>query len=343
MEKKADHIAVSKFPPGPMLGLFEVKEDKRLPVRKFLFVTIIGLVSLIALTLAVHVSVDIYGLFLPAKGRTIKVYHDERIAKYLLMHHYVPENYNGLLIGTSLSDNLNVSTYNERENKFHFYNGSIMGANISEVKTLAEKAIDGGIRNVIFCVSPYQFKNTGAKEIELNNKLYYGAFGSWNLYETYAVALIRKYNLMPQKFPTEHINGDGVNNFTARYRAIDVSERIRQVADVHRGKDFPMDSIAVAEFKTLIKNFRKQDIHFLIYFHPVPKDLYRAQEAGYAKFEKIVRDAVSDQAKIIDLNDGRWDSFTQDNSNYIDNGHLSEQGQESVVKEVMGAFERRYR
>jgi hypothetical protein len=148
---------------------------------------------------------------------------------------------------------------------------------------------------------------------------------------------------MPRKFPTLHINGDGVNNFISRYRAVDVAERIRQVADVHRGKDFDMDSSAVAEFKTLIENFRKQDIHFLIYFHPVPKELYQAQEAGYHKFEKMVQSIVDDHTKIINLNDGRWDSFTNDNSNYIDNGHLSEQGQERVVVEVMGAFEERYR
>jgi len=218
----------------------------------------------------------------------------------------------------------------------------MMGANISEVKTVTEKAIAGGIRNIVFCVSPYQFKNTGAKEVELNNKLYYGALGSWNLYETYGVAFIRHFNLMPQKFPKEHISVDGVNNFTSRYRAVDVAERIRQVADIHRGKDFVMDSLAVAEFKTLIENFKRQDIHFLIYFHPVPEELYEAQYDAYHEFEEMVHAVVGDHSKMIDFNDGSWNWFTQDNTYYIDNGHLSEQGAERITFAVMRAFGERY-
>jgi hypothetical protein len=300
------------------------------------------LAALILVSVVFHIALDTYGLFRPVAGREIRVYHEERISKFLLMQRYVPANYNGLIIGTSLSDNLDITAFNSQDKRLRFYNGSIMGANISEVRKVAEAGMAGGIRNMIFCVSPYQFKNTGAKEVQLDTKLYYGALGSWNLYETYGIALLRTLELAPQKYPRQHINADGVNNFTERYRARDVGERIHQVANIHRGKDFGIDPEALAEFRLLIDTLKKSNVNLLVYFHPVPEQLYAAQSEAYRKFEGLVRDVVGNEKILLDLNAPAWETFTNDYANYIDNGHLSERGQAKVTISVMEAFQYLY-
>lgn len=336
MENRRDHIN-SNFPPSALAWWFD-RGGKLFTPRQFLIRSGVAFLIVALVSVAIHVGVDLYGLFRPVKDREVKIYHEERISKYLLMHEYVPANFNGLIMGTSLSDNLDISAYNRSQKEHRFYNASMMGANISEVRRVALKGMEGGIRDVIFCVSPYQFKNSGAKEVELDDKLYFGALGSWNLYETYAVALIRMSGLMPHKYPAQHINADGVNNFTARYRADDVAERIRQVADAHRGEPFVIDPHAWSEFKALLTAFRRREIRFMIYFHPVPQEVYDAQSEAYREFETKVKAAVGDDRLILDLNEDSWDPFVNDYSNYIDNGHLSEKGQATVTVSIMERF-----
>jgi hypothetical protein len=336
------HNIKNRFPPSALTGWFEDRGSKFYPARKFLVRAGVTLVAMAFISVALHVALDIYGLFRPVAGREIRIYHEERISKYLLMQRYVPANFNGLIIGTSLSDNLDITTSNAQLKKLRFYNGSMMGANISEVRKVAEAGIAGGIRNMIFCVSPYQFKNAGAKEVQLDAKLYYGALGSWNLYETYAIALIRALELAPHKFPKQHINADGVNNFTERYRADDVRERIHQVAGIHGGQDFIIDAEALAEFRLLIEALKKSNVNLLVYFHPVPEELYTAQSDAYGKFESLVRDVVANDKVIVDMNAPAWETFTNDYTNYIDNGHLSEQGQAKVTVSIMEAFQYLY-
>jgi hypothetical protein len=309
------------------------------PLR-FMRLTLIALASVIILSCGFHILVDVYGLFRPVAGRVINVYHHERISKYLLMHRYIPANYNAMIIGTSLSDNLDVSTYNAAGHPLRFYNASLMGANISEVRKLALKGIEGGIRNMVFCVSPYQFKDTGAKEVELDSRLYFGALGSKSLYETYLVAALREVQWMPGKYPRRHITGDGVNHFNQRFHAADVAERIALVEAAHRGKPFDISDEAVEEFRALITAFRREQVNYLVYFHPVPDILYDAQNESYARFEQLIKVIVSDDSRMLDFNGPSWRSFTSDYSHYIDNGHLSEKGGAVVLDSVMQYFDK---
>lgn len=280
------------------------------------------------ITVAVHVSLDIFGLFRASRGRAIKVYHNERISKYLLSYRYIPENFNTVVLGTSLSDNLDVTPYNTDTSGYRIYNASMMGANITEISAIAHQLTRGGIRTVIFCISPYQLKNTGSKEVMLNEKLYWGALGSKNLYETYVVALAQQAKV--GSFP--QINAYGVNFFTSRYRVRDVRKQIEWVASAQRNKPIQIDSAAVAEFSALIAHFRKHNVRLIGYFHPIPKTLHDSKAAEHAAFQSMVREIFDDDGSLIDFNSSTYREFTANDMHYIDNGHLSETGQAFVMK-----------
>lgn len=103
-----------------------------------------GLIAILVLSgigtiLAGNVLIDIFGLFRPVKGRKIRIHHNERISKYLLSFRYIPRNFNTIIIGTSLSDNLDVASYNHSNNRLKIYNSSVMGANIFDVCPVAKK------------------------------------------------------------------------------------------------------------------------------------------------------------------------------------------------------------
>ena len=317
-----------------------VQLDQMALVRKgwasktFLKVVLVGTFLLLVASVAINVYLDIFGLFRSVDNRKLPVYHNERMAKYLLSYRYVPANFNAVVIGTSLSDNLDFATYQTDLAEFKIYNASMMGANISEVSRVAGNLIKGGVKNIIFCVSPYQMKNTGEKEMEMNEKLYYSAIGSKNLYETYGVALIRKSGLMPFKFPKKHINEFGVNNFTERYKVKNVAEHIHNIAEIEKNIPMTIAEEAVAELKELFLLMQKEKINLIVYFHPVPIELYTSKQPEYELFQKMVGEMIPKDAMLINFNSPQYSGFRKNYEHYIDNGHLSDKGQK-VIAEIL--------
>src|SRR5687768_4922851 len=64
--------------------------------------SIISTLAIACIVLA-NMTIDIYGLFLPVKGKALPVYNNERLSKYLLSYRYIPQNFEAAIIGTSLS------------------------------------------------------------------------------------------------------------------------------------------------------------------------------------------------------------------------------------------------
>ena len=67
----------------------------------------------------------------------ILITSDERYSKYLLSYKYIPENYDGILIGPSVSGNLNTSNISN----YKIYNASVNGGNYSELKLISERVL----------------------------------------------------------------------------------------------------------------------------------------------------------------------------------------------------------
>jgi hypothetical protein len=303
--------------------------NKVLPAKNFTIRTAALAFGLIGLSVLVNTQLDIYGLFTSTKGKSLKIHNNERVSKYLLSYHYVPENFNTIVIGTSLSDNLEVSVY--KDGKYKIYNASIMGANISEILPIAQNAIQGGIKNVVFCISPYLTKNSGSKEVEFGKKVYLGALGSVDLYQTYAIGLIRQTNLMPHKFPKGQFNESGVHFYADFFRLDDVQSKINDEIRLHANEEIPVDSIARQQFIDLVTLLKQNNVNCVGYFHPVPYEIYESNKANYKKFEQMISEISGDAIRLIDFNSIDNRAFTSDYTNYIDHGHLSEKGQRTLV------------
>ena len=105
--------------------------------RKWLVMTssIVLITSLVII--ASNRVVDIYGLYQPTRGRGLPAFGDPRIAKYLLSTHYVPENFNAVLAGSSMSANWDLTAVQ----RLRIYNESLDAGNIVEEKALIEAAL----------------------------------------------------------------------------------------------------------------------------------------------------------------------------------------------------------
>lgn len=284
--------------------------------------------------IGLNIYIDVYGLFRNASGRKIQVYHAERISKYLLTLNYIPENFNTVILGSSLSDNIDFTSFNEHSDNLRIYNASIMGANISELEPLAENLLKHGVKNYVICLSPYLTKNSGVKEVSLDQKLYYGALGSKNLYETYVVGLIRNFNLMPGKFPQNQINESGVNNYGNMFASSDVRGRINKEV-LENNDPIHIDSNALKSLQNLCLLLKKSNARVLFYYHPVPFDVFTAREKQFVFFQKTMDEILGDDFEILALNNRSFSKFSKIDSNYIDHAHLSKKGQSLIADTLL--------
>ena len=301
--------------------------------KKYFLAINLGIICLVGISIMVNYLINIFGVFGVAQDKKIQVYHNERVSKYLFSYNYIPDNFNSLLIGPSLSDNIDVSSTPEG---IDLYNASIMGANITELSPIVRNCVEKGqIKHVIICLHPYLTKDAGSKGASFDEKTYFGAFGSLNLYQTYALAVIREFNLMPTKFPNNQIAWYGTNHYNDFFRVSDIQERIKEEAEMHTNEPIKSNELAMKELGSLVTLLSDAGVNVLGYFHPVPWDIFESNRVSYLQYQNEIQKLLQGKAQIIDFNQTNYESFTKDYSNYIDHGHLSEKGQEQIMNTLI--------
>lgn len=286
----------------------------------------------LAVFVAVNYFVDVYGLFRPVKGRSISIYSDERTAKYLLAHRYVPENFEGYILGPSLSANLDPKQISD----YRIYNLSMMGANITEQKAVVDKALAHKKPSfVIICLHPYLTHDHGMKTGMINTKEFYGALGSVSLLKTYALKFVREHNLMPGKYPQNQFNDYGYNNYNNLLQTMSVEDKIQEQLTRPDAIKASIDSVAWDEFKDLVNELKKENVSIISYFHPLPYPLYDKFRAPLTAYQEAVRALLDGKATVLDFNAPAYEFFTKDLTNYIDHGHLSDKGQHYLLREIL--------
>jgi hypothetical protein len=294
-------------------------------IRLFIYSTVIA-----GVLVGINWYVDLYGLF--RHHNSISIYSDERTTKYLLAHRYVPDNFDGYILGPSLSANMDPSVIKDKK----IYNLSMMGANITEEAAVARKALERKTPSVvIICLHPYLTHDHGMKTGMINEKEYYGAFGSVSLYKSYLLWMVRKMNLAPYKYPSKQFSSNGYNDYGVTLAKSPVEEKIAEQLTRDDAIRSEIDPIAMDEFKSLVDDLRSKNVEIITYFHPLPFPIYDKFRAQLDQYQQTMNGFLKDKATVINFNSPDYESFTKDLSNYIDHGHLSYKGQEYILNQLM--------
>ncbi len=298
-------------------------------LRRFFAITILLLMAIVG----VNYTIDIFGLF---RGKAYrKVYTNERTSKYLFSFRYIPENFDALLLGPSLSANINP----EHIKGLKVYNASIMSANISELSLLVDNVLKRGkIKAVILCLDPYLTKDCGRKTSNMTPEEYWGALGSTNLLRTYLFYCIRRYNLVPSRYASNIHNPVGWNNFGLEMPNANAK---RMIEDKVRAKSFEntrIDSTAYHELGAMLQNIRQHHIKIIGYFTPLPYQLYALGKPEYTVFENRIGLLFKPDDILLHLNDERYKAITSDYNTFLDHGHLNPPGQAFVVEQLNQAI-----
>ena len=306
--------------------------------KKYFLLLLSACIGIVLLFGALNVFLDVFGLFDFRDKDKVRVYGEERFSKYLMTFNHIPKHFEGIILGPSLSANLNPQVIPDK----NYYNLSLMGARMDNVLSLASNILEnnGTIKEAIVCIHPYVTADTGAKGTGfMNPDTYWKAFGSVNLLRVYGLGVIRNLDLWPSKYPKNQYEVNGSNSFESLFRVEDVSGRIAKEVDNVKINEFEIGSRFRKDFKTLLTLLQKHNIKTFIYYHPVPYPIYLEHRDKMDNYwEDILSGTKVKKEKLFsyyNFNKPEFSGFSGDLSNYIDHGHLSIKGQETLIKEIM--------
>lgn len=308
-------------------------------VKYFFIIVIMIIISVISL----NIYLNEFGLFGNVKGKKYRVFANERTTKYLFSFKWIPQNFDGFLIGPSLSD---IEMDTSKIDKFRVYNLSLNGGNISELKYLVDNVIKNGkMKLMIVCLTPYITKNSGKKTNAIDPKEYWSTFGS-----LFTIKYYLKKSLItstPNKDPfINSWNGYRLNNYNTSLK-FDSKTVINNTYNSILNKEFKIDidSKAIKELSSIFDLARKNNVQILTYYYPVHKKIFsmKLYQSEYLKYKDIIQKILKSQDIVIDFNTTKYDYIRSSYDTYSDGGHLSKIGGERIMKVINNIVNNNYK
>jgi len=317
-----------------MRNFFDILTRAHTP-RLYSFATL-GLVFFVSIGfIALNLAANDFGLWY--KRDQVRIWALEKTSKYLLAHRYVPEHFDAIMIGASVSANMDT----RRLEGARVYNLSMSGGNITETGAAARQYLNapGNHKWMIVTLHPYMTKNSGMKSFQINEREYWGSLFSLIPLRIWLAKIQDVLGYTSGAFD-ESLYGWNNFNFKSTWRdpAKTASEERAKLAQLKKGKAaknayYGVDQNAVSELDDLIKLARAKGVKVIAYYFPIfgPTHdlmLYSGEWADYR--EKM--DPLFEEGEIVlDLNQARYDALRYDYEAYHDSGHLSQKGANEVL------------
>lgn len=292
------------------------------------FLKTLTLFLAISVTFAiVNIMADDFGLW--SSKDYVRIWGQEKTSKYLLSFRYIPENFEGVIIGPSYSDNLD--TRNLRGYKI--YNLSMGGGNITEIKYAMDNVLKRGqMKYLIICLNPYITMDSGRKGNQIDRKEYFGSF--YSFLPVHLLFLKSKVLMQPamDRFYASEWGFDDIElYFIAQER--DNDQKITDWDAVKKLKK--VDPVAYQELKALIEAARSQGLKILAFYYPNYEPWQKIfLENGFWNNYKEQMDGLFTEDDIVwDMNAPEYQHIYSDRASYSD-GHLSPHGVYYVIKDI---------
>jgi hypothetical protein len=279
-------------------------------MRRWLTSTVLLTVVAAGAVVAANIAVDLYGLYRNPAGRALPVYGDERVAKYLLSTRYVQANFDGALIGSSISANWPVVKMAHAR----LYNESLNGGNIVEEKAILERLLAGdGTRGVILVVHPYLTASHEFNSVTLAPRLAWGALGSENLLDAYKRRL--KIRLGKDKLM---FDAAGVADFDDKAKKLNAHLE----AMMKPGSDFEIDPIARAAYGDVVAALHAHHVPIAFVVPPISDEMRGRKRDAFARYAtEILRDRAPEDL-VLDFTSDELGAIGHDAANFTDGVHL---------------------
>ncbi|HEX7838906.1 MAG TPA: hypothetical protein VF469_15620 [Kofleriaceae bacterium] len=287
--------------------------------RSWLIATVATALVAAGLVAGANAAADIYGVFRDPAHRTLSVYGDDRVAKYLLSTRYVQANFDGVLIGSSMSGNWDTG----KMQSLHLYNESLNGGNMVEEKAIVDHLLERpGIRAALVVVHPFLTASHEFNTVQIGPREIWGALGSQNLFDAYKSALKIRLGREEQAFDaagTEDM-GEDAKKLNATLQAM-----------MKPGTDFEIDPIALAAYRDIVAALRARHIPIAFVIPPTAEPLFTLKRDAFRRYAEALLGTRRPDERLLDFSSDEFAAFRQDASQFSDGVHLRGHGAQKIT------------
>jgi hypothetical protein len=290
--------------------------------KRWLTYSLLAVVAVAGTGAGLNYHINAFGVFGDVRGRTYRSYlNEDREAKYLFSFNYIPANFNGVLVGSSISGNWDTRKLQPART----YNLSIDGANITEEKILMENVLAREkVRLALFCVYPHMVSNHGRKTEYMQPRDYWSALGSAQLLREYLNRILAR---MGRRRPVD--DEFGVLDYSGSERNVDPGKADYRLA--HR-EEIVLDETAVAEYAALLDEARAHGACIVGFIPPHYSGVWNGTD--YAAFVARMKALFRPDEEIIDFNEVEYQQFRDTHVNFYDGVHISREGTDFLMSEL---------
>ncbi len=297
--------------------------------KRFFYLSL-SLSAVILLSFALfNYSRDDYGLFGDGT-KPLKIYgKQERLPKYLFSYRYIPENFEGIIVGPSLTDNLDPELIEDHK----IYNASIYGGNATELRLLVENVLqhpESKLRFLILCLDPYFSKDAGRKTSHIDPREYRGSLGSVDTIRLYYNQVMVKAGIIP-----DYYNEFGCFDFTLEKPNKDARPYIKDAAQKPSNKqNIEINAQAFEDIRRIIAAAHENELKVFAFYFPRPHELYLLHQQHYFDYQNKMNSLFKPGDLVWDFNSEEYRDFSNNYRNYSDEAHLSKQGAAALLQEI---------
>ena len=277
--------------------------------RQWILRTAAAIAIVLCINFAVAYVLDPYGVMKDTHGRELHVVFAARKAKFLLSKHYVPTNYDSLIIGPSSSENWDPTGIPGVK----IYNESILGSNIVEEKRIVDQAIPTGHFKLALCILYPTMTSNHAMQDGLDAVTMAEALGSIHLYVHEAVQILTALHLP-----------------AGRISAPDGATPLKQVPPNFNigpfdASYFRLDPVAVDAYRQMVRDLSVRGTRIIYVVPPLYEPCRTVNERALTAYNHAIQRLLP-PGPIIDLDGPDFDQFRSDPSNYLDCFHVTATG-----------------
>ena len=299
-----------------------------IPPRTWLLTTTLLILGAAGVIVGINVALDPYGLYRATEGRRLVAYGDARIAKYLLNVRHVPENFNAVLIGSSVSANWDMT----RVEKLRTYNDSLNGGNIVEGKVLLDVAISKpGISTVFLLVHPALTASHDYKTVALTPDLRRSALGSLSLWEAYKDMIKVRLHRSPSWGTFDYAGTETLEHIPSEMNP-DMKKLWRP------GDTFDVDPAALAAYREAIHELRAKRLQIVFVVPPTAEDVLQPKRAAFDRYVQLIRGDSTADDTWIDFTSDVYAAFRRNRMHFPDGSHLNTEAARKLVSYINAAI-----
>lgn len=271
------------------------------------------------LAIAINLAVDPWGLYRDPRGRRLAVYGDSRVGKYLLSTRYVPANFNGVLIGSSMTANWNMGLLRQAR----IYNESIEGGNVVEEKAVVERVLEHPGVEVAFLVQdPYFTHESAFRTVTLTPQLWRASLGSDNLLNVYKDIVREKLG-----HPSTSIGANGTERFD--HLPSKLNATLQQLW--RPGTPFAVDPAADTAYRELVAMLRAHHVSIVFLVPPVFEGLLETKRDELQDYARRFAPCRQPGDLVIDFTASDFQDFCGRRENFADGIHLVSGAADHIV------------